>query len=41
MGTVTSDSQENLTAQQLKEDSPNQTKESYLKVYLNSKVNDA
>jgi hypothetical protein len=39
MGIVTSDSQKSLTPQQLKEGSPNQTRESYLKVSLNSKVN--
>jgi hypothetical protein len=39
MGTVTSDSQKSLTPQQLKEGSPNQTEESYLKVCRNSKVN--
>jgi hypothetical protein len=39
MGTITSDPQKSLTPKQLKEGSPNQDKESYLKVCLYSKVN--
>jgi hypothetical protein len=40
METVTSNSQKSLIPQQPKEGSPNQTKESNLKVNLNAKVKD-